>query len=137
MRNLFGAEMAARELGSLSLHDALDLCVLLAELQPERFPRAAVRWHGRLEVEAQLLTLAESQLALSALVALGAGDKEAEGILRRLLRRPGRHSAGRSVEARSLRAWRGRPQRDGLRYRPTQTDPVPILRLLQIRARRA
>lgn len=86
-RNLFMAELAARELLSLALNDALDLCVLIAELQPERFERAAVRWHGRLEVEAQLLTLAESQLALAALNALGAGDKDAVEILRRLLRR--------------------------------------------------
>jgi len=44
------AELAARELGSLALNDALDLCVLIAEQQPERFERAAVRWHGRLEL---------------------------------------------------------------------------------------
>lgn len=60
---MFMAKLAARELRPLALHDALDLCVLIAELQPERFERAAVRWHGRLEVEAQLLTLAESHLA--------------------------------------------------------------------------
>ena len=42
---------------------------------------------GRLELEAAVLTLAESELALAALGALRAGDKEAAGILRRLLRR--------------------------------------------------
>jgi hypothetical protein len=57
---------------------------------------AAVRWHGRLELEAQFLTLAESQLALAALGALAAGDKEAVGILRRLLRRA-RPTLGRQI----------------------------------------
>ena len=66
------AELAARELQSLALDDALDLCVLMAELQPARFERAAVRWHGQLQVEAQLLTLADSQLALAALASLRA-----------------------------------------------------------------
>ena len=51
-----------------------------------RFTRA-VRWHGRLELEAAILTIAESELALAALGALRAGDEEAAGILRRLLRR--------------------------------------------------
>ena len=46
-----------------------------------------MRWHGRLEAEAPLLTLAEAQLALAALAALCAGDRDAVGVLRRLLRR--------------------------------------------------
>jgi hypothetical protein len=49
----------------------------LAELKPERAPAAAVRWHGRLELEAAVLTLAESQFALAALTNLCAGDLEA------------------------------------------------------------
>jgi hypothetical protein len=40
-----------------TLDDALDLCVLIAEQQPDRFERAAVRWHGRLEVEGAPLEL--------------------------------------------------------------------------------
>lgn len=86
-RNLLGAEMAARELRGLSLHDALDYVALVAELRPDRFDGVAVRWHGRLEVESIGLTLAESQLALAALGALRAGDREAVTILKRMLRR--------------------------------------------------
>ena len=86
-RNLMGAEMALREMGSVTLLEALDYLALLAELRPERAERAAVRWHGRLEVEAPLLTLTESQLALSALASLCAGERDAVEILRRLLRR--------------------------------------------------
>jgi hypothetical protein len=66
-RNLFGAEMAMRELGTPSLRDALDYLDLLAEVKPEKLPQAALRWHGRLELEASMMTLGESQLALAAL----------------------------------------------------------------------
>jgi hypothetical protein len=53
-RNLFGAEMAMRELGTPSLLDALDYLDLLAEVKPEKLERAALRWHGRLEIEASM-----------------------------------------------------------------------------------
>jgi hypothetical protein len=86
-RNLAAAEIAARELGRLSLVDALDYLVLLAESRPERAPAAALRWHGRLELEAATLTLVESQLALAALASLCAGDRTAKDVLARLLRR--------------------------------------------------
>jgi hypothetical protein len=62
-RNLWAAETSLRELGSVSLEDALGYLDLLAEQKPEKLERAAVRWHGRLETEAPILTLAESQLA--------------------------------------------------------------------------
>ena len=84
---MFGAEMAMRELGRVSLDDALDYLGLLAELEPARMERAAVRWHGRLEIEAPLLTMAESQLALAALASMREGDAAAVGILRALVRR--------------------------------------------------
>ena len=71
----------------LSLLDALDYLVLLVELQPARAPSAAIRWHGRLELESALLTLTESQLALAALADLCAGSREPVEILKRLLRR--------------------------------------------------
>lgn len=86
-RNLFGAELAIRELGSLSLLDALDYLELLSDVKPGKLERAAVRWHGRLETEALTLTLAESQLALAALASLCAREKDAVRILRDLVRR--------------------------------------------------
>ena len=73
-----------RDPSLLVLVDYLDL---FADVRPDKFDRAAVRWHGRLEFECAVLTIAESELALAALGALRAGDKEAAGILRRLLRR--------------------------------------------------
>jgi len=85
--NLRAAEMSLRELGGVSLEDAVGYLDLLAEQKPEKLERAAVRWHGRLEAEAPILTLAESQLALAALASLCAGERDAVEVLRRLLRR--------------------------------------------------
>jgi hypothetical protein len=86
-RNLFQAEVALRELRDVSLLDALDYLDLLAEQRPAKLEQAALRWHGRLELEAGVLTLAESQLALAALAARCGGQRDAVVILRRLVRR--------------------------------------------------
>src|SRR5262249_31997557 len=45
-RWLFHAELAAREMGTLTLDEALDLVVLYAEVEPAKFDRAAGRWLG-------------------------------------------------------------------------------------------
>jgi hypothetical protein len=86
-RNLFAAEVALREMRVPSLLLALDYLLLVAEARPAKFPLAALRWHGRFELEAPTLTLAESQLALSALVAIGEGNREAVDVVRGLLRK--------------------------------------------------
>jgi len=93
-RNLRAAETAMRELGAVSLLDALEYLELLAaqrpdrfDRRPDRFDRAAVRWHGRLETEARTLTLADSQRALAALGNIRSDDPSAIDVLRRLLRR--------------------------------------------------
>jgi hypothetical protein len=70
-----------------SLLVLVDCLELLADVRPDKFDRAAVKWHGRLELEASVMTLAESQLALAALMSLCAGERDAVEILRRLLRR--------------------------------------------------
>jgi hypothetical protein len=59
----------AAELPQVALADALALLLLALDLQPWRFDTAAPRWHSRLCAEARL-TLAEAQLAVSALDAL-------------------------------------------------------------------
>jgi hypothetical protein len=43
-RHLQAAEMAARVMGGLSLSDALSLYELLANVDPARYERAALRW---------------------------------------------------------------------------------------------
>jgi hypothetical protein len=73
--NLWAAEAAARELGRLPLGSALALTALIADVAPQRFERAAVRWHGRFVLEVPGLTIAESQLALGAVASLRGGDR--------------------------------------------------------------
>jgi hypothetical protein len=65
-RHLTAAEMAARAMGGLSLEDALSLCALMAELDPARYERAALRWLQRF-IDERLPPLAEVTLAASAL----------------------------------------------------------------------
>jgi hypothetical protein len=48
--------LAARELGNLTLADALSLLVLIAAQDPDRFSRAAAWWHGRFALEARGLS---------------------------------------------------------------------------------
>jgi hypothetical protein len=84
--NLLNAEIAAREIGELSLPDALAFRPLLAEADPPRFDRAIARWVARFILEAPGITADEAALALSAAKGL-AGLKTrdvAALILRRL-----------------------------------------------------
>jgi hypothetical protein len=79
--------MAAREMGGLSLADALSLCELLAATDPRRFERAALRWLERW-IDERLPPLAEVALAASALAELrhgrgGAGIEALKQLLRR------------------------------------------------------
>jgi hypothetical protein len=86
-RHLNAAEMAAREMGRLSLEDALSLCALIVDLDRARADRAALRWLQRFIDERQP-SLAEVALAASALAEVRYGDR-AIGLetLKRLLRR--------------------------------------------------
>jgi hypothetical protein len=52
-RNLFMAEVALKEMANPSLLIALDYLVLLTVVRPAKFPLAALRWHGRFELERQ------------------------------------------------------------------------------------
>jgi hypothetical protein len=86
-RDVQAAEMAAREMGGLSLAEALLLCELLAKADPSRYERAALRWLQRF-IDERSPPLTEVALAASALAELRHG-KRYVGIetLRRLLRR--------------------------------------------------
>jgi hypothetical protein len=84
-RNLLNAEIAAREIGELSLPDALALCLLLAEADPPRFDRAIARWHARLVLETGGISADEAALALIA--AKGLGDLRMREVAAQTLRR--------------------------------------------------
>jgi hypothetical protein len=85
-RHLLAAEMAAREMGGLSLADALLLCDLLANADPQRYERAALRWLERF-INERLPPLTEVALAAAALAELRHGQRNT-GVetLKRLLR---------------------------------------------------
>jgi hypothetical protein len=86
-RNLLNAETAAREMGGLSLADALALCELLAVTDRKRYERAALRWLQRF-IDERLPPLAEVALAAAALAELRHG-RRAVGVeaLKRIVRR--------------------------------------------------
>ena len=79
--------MTARELGRITLEDALALTALMAQKEPGRRSRYAVRWLLRLLEEDENLTIEEAALAATALAALG-GRGHAGGALDAF--RPGR-----------------------------------------------
>jgi hypothetical protein len=80
------AEMTAREMGGLSLADALLLYELLANTDPARYERAALRWLERFIAE-RSPPLTEVSLAASALAELRHGKRNV-GVeaLKRILR---------------------------------------------------
>jgi hypothetical protein len=89
--NLVVAEATARELGQLTLEEAVRLLFLYAEKEPVKFERAALRWLSRYLTEGKAVSLLKAQLALSALAELRAGEREAAAkILTELVRRSSR-----------------------------------------------
>ena len=49
-RNLFRAELAPRQMRDPSLLVLVDYLELLADARLDKFDKAAVKWHGRLEL---------------------------------------------------------------------------------------
>jgi hypothetical protein len=91
--NIVMAEATARELGRISLEEALGLTVLVAEKEPERRSRFAVRWLRRLLEEDENLTIEEAAMAASCLAALGGpSHDEAYGMLAAMAERATRQS---------------------------------------------
>ncbi len=75
----------ARELGRISLVEALELTILIAAKEPKRLPRVAVRWLERYLQECEP-TLSDVALAVSALSALPHEPRrEAVRVLRALV----------------------------------------------------
>ena len=72
--NLHLVDAAARELGRLTLPDALELCLLMAVERDRRFRRAAARWVARAILERPGLTLDDLLSLGRALAAVGETD---------------------------------------------------------------
>jgi hypothetical protein len=84
--DVFQAELAAREIGHMSLANALRLVCLYAAADSEKFEAAAVKFVGRLIVERRDTTLASIHLAAAALAELrGHRREDAVRVLQRLL----------------------------------------------------
>jgi hypothetical protein len=64
--NMLLIRASAAELGSVSLGDALSVCVAIRDAEPERFERAALRWIARYCVERPNVTLVEVRAAAEA-----------------------------------------------------------------------
>ena len=75
---------AAAELPRIDLLDALEILALIAEQDPERYPRAAGRWIGRFALERRPAGIGEVRIALAACELLPSHPAEALGVLRRL-----------------------------------------------------
>ena len=90
------AEATARELGRISLEEALALTALVAEKEPERRSRFAVRWLRRLLEEDESVTIEEAAMAASCLSALGGpSHEEALGMLAAMAERATRQGERR------------------------------------------
>jgi hypothetical protein len=76
---------AAAELGRIDLADALEILALIAEQDPERYPRAAGRFIGRFALERGPAHIAELRIALAACELLPSHSAEALAVLRRLV----------------------------------------------------
>jgi hypothetical protein len=85
--NVTEALSAAAELRFVALVDALELTLLLADEEPERYERAAVRWHARFLHETKNADLRESLAVLALLAAIPANRLAATAIAEPLNRR--------------------------------------------------
>jgi hypothetical protein len=79
--NLQLVRAAAGELPTIRLDDALRVCLLIRDRDPQRYERAALRWVARFAVEAGAATLGDVQAAAHALARLPSEPEEAMGEL--------------------------------------------------------
>jgi hypothetical protein len=96
--NLLVAEATAKEIGRISLADALELTLLIAQKEPHRHPRVAARWLLRYLEESDGVTIAEAGMAAGSLAALaGDGHEEAAQALRAMAEKVTRRGRTRGV----------------------------------------
>jgi hypothetical protein len=76
--------LAAAELPTVALEDALRVCLLIRDQDPDQYDRAALRWLGRFALEARSATLADVRAAADALARLPNDAENAMASLERL-----------------------------------------------------
>ena len=87
--NVTEALSAASELGFVGLAEALELTLLLADAEPEKYDRAAVRWHVRFVNDSKNVELRESLAVLALLGAIPTNRLAALALAELLSRRRG------------------------------------------------
>jgi uncharacterized membrane protein len=85
--NVTEALSAASELDFVSLAEALELTLLLADGDLEKYNRAALRWHVRFVEETRNVDIRESQAVLALLTAIPANALAAAALAELLSRR--------------------------------------------------
>jgi hypothetical protein len=95
-RNVTEALSAASELQFVGLAEALELTLLLADKEPEKYDRAAARWHLRFLEEVPNVEMRESQAVLALLAAVPSNRLAATALAELLSRR---RSCERACEA--------------------------------------
>jgi hypothetical protein len=85
--NVTEALSAASELQFVSLAEALELTLLLADREPEKYERAAARWHLRFLQEVPHIEVRESLAVLVLLVAIPSNRLAATALAELLSRR--------------------------------------------------
>jgi hypothetical protein len=73
--NLLLIRAAAAELPTVNLQDALDICIVVAENEPELFERAALRWLARYCLERRDANLAGLRQAADAFARLESEER--------------------------------------------------------------
>jgi hypothetical protein len=92
------AEATAKEIGRLSLIEALELTLLIAREDPRRHPRVAARWLRRYFDERADTTIDEAAMVASSLAALPGREREiAVQTLRDMAERATGHGRDRGV----------------------------------------
>ena len=95
--NVTEALSAAGELERVGLVEALELCLLDCDRAPEKYGRAALRWHGRYCREVRDVTLEEAQAILATLALLPTVRERGAGALSDLLYRRRLERAGEAL----------------------------------------
>ena len=85
--NVTEALSAASELQFVALAEALELTLLLADKEPEKYDRAAARWHVRFLQETKNVDLREGLAVLVLLAAIPANRLAATALAELLSRR--------------------------------------------------
>ena len=88
-RNVTEALSAATEVQVVGLVEALELTLLLADRDPAKYERAALRWHVRFMREVPKVEMRESQAILSLLALVPVSRLAAAALAELLARRRG------------------------------------------------